>query len=180
VANVTVSSLQLLVTGWTLTVPGASTRFAYTTSTAREICEGVVPAGSRLRSNCSRPVYPLPMSTFEIPPLLTAGSAALTCASATSLACAPAGTTPGTTPHNASSHTRAEKLLRCIDSPHRSAPRRLAQRSLLCCSRGRPACTCPEAAAETLHVIQRLFAVLSKPNPMDSRCNGSIDYHQEQ
>jgi len=87
VAYVTVPSLHDDPTTCTATVPGVSARLQYTFSTARVICDAVVPAGNTPRSNCTSAVYPLPTFRLLNPPAFTVGCALDTCASPTSVAC---------------------------------------------------------------------------------------------
>jgi hypothetical protein len=89
VAKVTPYSLHAAVTGASANSPGVVTRLAYTRNTACDTWAAVVPAGNCDKSNCSRAVYPPPTSRFEIAPLLAAGTALFTWASATRVACAP-------------------------------------------------------------------------------------------
>jgi hypothetical protein len=59
-AAVTLYSPHTEVTGKTASVPGAFTRLTKTVRVAREICAEVVPAGSALRSNWRKVVFPFP------------------------------------------------------------------------------------------------------------------------
>ena len=75
---VTVYSFQAEVTEATFTVPSTKMRLMKTVRVALEIWLAVTPAGRVVRSNCTRPVLPLPISMLASVPKLVPGRAVVT------------------------------------------------------------------------------------------------------
>src|ERR1700733_1052065 len=64
-ANVTDDSPQVEVTGATLTIPAALTRFTNSVTVARETWLETMPGGNAVRSNWTSAVLPLPTYRLE-------------------------------------------------------------------------------------------------------------------